>query len=41
MRKMECEFAKVNVVEWIMTSNFWEYYITDDKHNDGIAESVR
>lgn len=34
MRKMKNSFGSVvNVVEHIITRNFWEYYVTDDKHN--------
>lgn len=34
MRRMKNEYGVVNVVEWIQTSNFWEYYITDQKDAD-------
>ena len=30
----------INVVEHIMTRNLWEFYITDNKHDDDIVEAL-
>lgn len=41
MRKMINKYGcSVNVVEWIMTVNFWEYYIMDQKETDDIVLAV-
>jgi hypothetical protein len=40
MRKMKNQYGIVNIVEHIMTRNFWEYYITDDKFTDDIVRAV-
>lgn len=42
MRKMRNKSygTTVNVVSLAMTSNFWEYFITDDKFTDDIVRAV-
>jgi len=30
----------INVVEHIMTRNLWEFYITDNKHDEDIVEAL-
>lgn len=32
--------TKINVIEHIMLKNMWEYYVTDDKHNDDIVRCL-
>lgn len=42
MRKMRNKSygSTVNVVKLAITRNFWEYFITDDKHSDDIVRAV-
>ncbi len=41
MRKMKNEYGyEVNVTEWFMVKNAWEYYVTDDKYTDDIVRCV-
>ena len=39
MRKTNSEI-EVNVTSFAMTKNMWEYFITDNKHNDDIVCAV-
>lgn len=40
MRKMQKGETIINVVQHIMTKNFWEYYVTDNKHSDDIVSCL-
>lgn len=37
MRKMKKGNTILNIVSHIMTKNFWEYYITDEKYSEDIV----
>lgn len=34
MKKMTNGLITLNITEWIMTVNCWEYYVTDDQEDD-------
>ena len=41
MAKMTNEHGTtVNVVEHVMTKNMWEFFITDDNHNEDVVRAV-
>jgi hypothetical protein len=40
-RKMTSSYGTtVNVVEHVMTTNMWEFFITDDNHNEDVVRAV-
>lgn len=40
MRVMQNSYGKVNVTEHIILRNGWEYYVTDQKHDEDIVLCV-
>ncbi len=40
MRKMTNDITTLNIKKIIITKNFWEYFITDNKFNDDIVEAL-
>jgi hypothetical protein len=40
MRKMRRGETVINVVSHVILRNFWEYYITDNHHDDDIVRAL-
>jgi hypothetical protein len=32
--------SEINIIQHIITKNFWEFYVTDDKFNDDIVRCL-
>ncbi len=40
MRIMTKDETKLKITEHIILRNFWEYYVTDEKHSDDIVQCL-